>query len=287
MGLPLKLLELYLNAASWLFETGKKIIRGLVNGIIRIAPDVWKWFTDLPGTIKEKIGNAVGWLVEKGKDIIEGIITGIGEAAVGIWNFFTGLPGTIIEKIGAVASEIVDIGKDIAGWILDGIQAGWHTITDWIGKAISILNPFDDQSLGEVIDQEIGEKIIERINALFGISSPSKVFQAIGENLMDGLRIGLETSAAPVAKTLKDMASQLQDAIPSDLLAQFDASANRQIAVQLAAVPLAVGVAPSIITQDNSTHRVEEGPTINMRNGPTAGEVVDEITWSQFVRQRS
>lgn len=102
---------------------------------------------------------------------ITGVLTRIGAAwdgakrkAEAVWN-------GILDYFGGIIEKFVGIGGDIVEGLKRGIANAWGSLTGW----------FTDKVGG----------LISGAKGVLGISSPSKVFAGIGENVVDGFRIGL------------------------------------------------------------------------------------------------
>lgn len=83
--------------------------------------------------------------------------------------------GDIIEAYLRLPKAMLNIGKDI----VMGLWNGMKSVMNW---------------LKEKIENSFVGTILGKVNDLFGRKSPSKVFAAIGKDLVRGLAIGIETS---------------------------------------------------------------------------------------------
>jgi hypothetical protein len=83
--------------------------------------------------------------------------------------------GDIIEAYLRLPKAMLSIGKDI----VYGLWNGMKSVMNW---------------LKEKIENSFVGTILGKVNDLFGRKSPSKVFAAIGKDLVRGLAIGIETS---------------------------------------------------------------------------------------------
>src|SRR5690606_32008036 len=72
------------NAAGWLVEKGKDILRGLYNGIVSFAQTVWDWFTNIPSVLWGLFKDAATWLIDAGRRIVKGLYDGIVKAPYNI-----------------------------------------------------------------------------------------------------------------------------------------------------------------------------------------------------------
>lgn len=102
-----------------------------------------------------------------------GIRSAILKALDAVVGFFRSLPGWILSALGNVGNILYNVGRDIVAGMLKGISDKWKDLTNWLGKAIG--------------------KLPKPVQKLLEIGSPSKVFQEIGENIVQGLALGLKT----------------------------------------------------------------------------------------------
>jgi tape measure domain-containing protein len=168
----------------------QKLITGGVNVILN-------FFTG--------IGRQIPKIIDKGVEVVGKLLQGISKALVkltgkgadAVINFLNGMADTIRTK----GPELRAAGYNVADALIDGI---WQGI------------------------EELGHKVVEKLGALvrllpgsvkkiLGISSPSKVFQEIGENTMAGLSKGIDKGADGVNKTMSVATSDILDTASTTL----------------------------------------------------------------------
>jgi len=169
--LPGKLLDLNRDSLEWLKTSGKNILTGLWNGIVEAASAVWTWFTELPGKIGNFFVNAINWLWDSGKNILTGLWEGIKSVFVSVQTWFRGIPTLIKNFFNRAREWLVNAGEQVVKGFLDGLKAAWSSVTSWVSE-----------HAGDVA-------------RIFGFAiqafSPSKVMYALGEQTMEGYRLGL------------------------------------------------------------------------------------------------
>jgi hypothetical protein len=86
-GLPGKVLTALGNAATTLYNWGKGVIQGMLNGFNAIWNDVVKFFMSLPGKILHALGikSPPQWAIDAGKHIMNGLGIGMNQAR-GAWQ---------------------------------------------------------------------------------------------------------------------------------------------------------------------------------------------------------
>ncbi len=152
-------------------DIGKNILEGLLGGLGEKITDVLKWFGDLPGKIKDKLGDAKTWIKDKGKNALEGLRSG--------WD------SVKESKVGQAAQKIGSYVKDKAGnatqWIkskgsdaISGLRSGWDAV-----KQNGFLN-----TVGQ-----IGNQVFNNIGNL-----ASKV-KSKGSDIVSGLKEGFNNNS--------------------------------------------------------------------------------------------
>lgn len=83
-ALPGKVIALFAGAGKWLFEAGKNVVQGLMNGVKSLLPSIGNFFLDLlPAFIREPFKKALGIRSPSkvfagfGKNIIQGLHKGL------------------------------------------------------------------------------------------------------------------------------------------------------------------------------------------------------------------
>jgi TP901 family phage tail tape measure protein len=177
------------DAASWLFSKGVDVVQGFINGYLNIIGQVTGFFTGLGGQIIGLLAGAVGWLVGIGEDVIRGLKNGI----VGFFERevrgFINIGQWIKDSVGDLSHLLVSVGEDIVRGLRDGISGAWHWVTDKVS--------------------ELTKLIPGPVRSILGIGSPSKVFMALGQNVSEGMQIGIEDGFTKVFSSLNSAATQM------------------------------------------------------------------------------
>lgn len=105
-----------------------------------------------------------------------GLWSGIGSAIQSAWSgilsFFGGIPNTILGFFSGIGSWLWNAGRDLINGLLNGIRSLAGTIGNFF--------------LGLLPDWIVGP-----FKAALGIASPSKVFRGYGQNIVQGLLLGI------------------------------------------------------------------------------------------------
>lgn len=225
-SLPSRIMGFLRAAGHWLMTTGMDLLRGLGNGIIAAATDVWNWFLDLPGKLWSLLKSAVTWLVNTGEDILKGMWNGIVSGAVAVWNWLLALPGEIWKLLKDAANWLVSTGMDLLRGLGDGIISGAEAVWNWFrslpgtiaGFAVNAVHWLEQAGkdiLNGLINgleaakdavvnklKDIANSAIKGFMSTFGIKSPSTVFHSFGQNIVQGLTNGIESSVGLIHRAM-------------------------------------------------------------------------------------
>lgn len=231
-----------IDVLTFLGEIGTQLISGFLDGVTGGKwTEIKKWFGDLPGEIKKKIGDVGKKLTDKGKSLMSGFKTGIDNIAPGIVTFFTGLPGSIVSTIGDVTKSLLDKGKNILQGLFDGIKNVFDKpdgvsnffsnlmetvkglIPDPLGALVGIgedvINGFiegiQNISLKPILETIFGTDLANAICGVLGIESPSKVTMEFGKYTTQGFADGLKDSGA--TWSVRSNAGSLKDEVTGGL----------------------------------------------------------------------
>ncbi|MDO8308560.1 MAG: hypothetical protein Q7V58_09445 [Actinomycetota bacterium] len=140
---------------DWIVEKFKLYKEAAIlawNAVKTAVMAVVDWFVD---NVWPKIQTAVE-LIKIG---FEGLKTRIEEIWNGITGFLSGMVGTFLE-----------IGGNIVQGIKDGFMAPWNAFLGWVEEQVN--------------------KLPDVVKDVLGIASPSKVFEAIGSDTIEGWIVG-------------------------------------------------------------------------------------------------
>ena len=209
----------YVTLMTSLLKALPQIISSLVAAIPQIISSLCSAITNRSGDMKTA-----------GTTLFKALGTGISSAAGSVKTIISNLVSNMITTIKTTVGNWAAVGGDLIVGLWNGIndKVGW--ILDRIGS--------------------VGSSIIAKVNKVFGRSSPSKVFAAIGADLAKGLDIGWTEGVKDVNKKIGD---DLTYKGSIDLGAAFDDStltkldnvasvAKGQVAVSASATPSLDGV---------------------------------------------
>ena len=170
-------------------QLGSNVVNGIINGVKSLASKAIPAIKNLGSSIIDAFKN-IDWR-QLGNAVITGIINVIATAfsfGSGVIQAVIGLAGSIVDAF--LSTDWLQLGRQIVQGLIDGIK----------GLASGAV----DAILG------VGDGIVAGLKNVLGIHSPSRVFKGIGENLMQGLAIGMKDSSGEVMETVDDIASELE-----------------------------------------------------------------------------
>lgn len=219
------------EAFNWLATTVEENAQEIRRTIDNLVTNVTTAFTKLPTELSKMFNNLLGvfnggfgnlktttqngvndqvstvtgarpMMFQAGTGLITSLSTAVAQAWPNVQAWFNGLPGRIRGAFGDAGSLLASVGRAIIDGLLNGLQSAWNAVANWVReKANWIKNTFA---------------------AAMRIRSPSKVFFEFGENIMEGLLLGLQSMSPAV-----DM--QMGDIIPTDGLGAASASGGMRM----------------------------------------------------------
>lgn len=179
-----EIIENVFKAIRVFLDTILNVIFGIIKFYIEAWSNIFKTGFNLIKTIVEGVINGIRDFVNGGFErMVNGAITAFNnlrDAAGRIWgdikSKITGFVTNIINAFGEIPTKMLDLGRNI----VEGIWNGISGLTNWFKD--KILNFFGGLLPGWVKD-------------VLGIKSPSKVFEDIGKDIVEGTARGLDTPA--------------------------------------------------------------------------------------------
>ena len=154
----------------------------LMTSLLQALPQI---ISTLVSAIPQIISSLVNAIVNRSGDMKSaGMEAGVSGAAGSVKTIISNLVSGFVTSVRNTVGEWAAVGRDLIVGLWNGIndKVGW--ILDRIGS--------------------VGSSIIAKVNKVFGRSSPSKVFKAIGGDLAKGLDIGWTEGVKEVNKKIGD-----------------------------------------------------------------------------------
>jgi hypothetical protein len=169
--LPIRIVAKLAGIGARLAVKGVEAIGGMYLGILRGAVQLFQWWGRLERRILSALGNVGAWLVSKGSALIGGFLNGQVRGWGRIASFLGSIGSRAVHAVGALGDALYDIGRQLITGFLRGIEDAWQHVTGFLGHA--------------------GGAVVSTAKKIFGIHSPSTVFREIGQNLSEGLALGI------------------------------------------------------------------------------------------------
>lgn len=128
-----------------------------------------------------------------GQDILDKIKNGISSTASKVINEMGKLASDAAKKF--ISYDWLGLGKSIIDGILKGLKENGSAIVDYL--------------------YGLGEQALDKIKAFFGISSPSKVMEEVGRNLILGWEGGMKRQAPQLIRTMREISATVLGIIVS------------------------------------------------------------------------
>ncbi|CAM4358314.1 phage tail tape measure protein [Bacillus manliponensis] len=167
-------------------------VMNLIKGIIQAA---WNFIKDvIIGAVRafanfvvenfNRIKNVVTSVLETIKNLVVNTFSTVRKAIIGA---FTGIVETVQNVFSQIGNIIKNVAKDAFSWgadIVKGIGEGMSSMFDWVVKKA----------------KGIASGIAGAVKDFFGIKSPSRLMMGYGNNITEGIAIGMEKMVPLVDK---------------------------------------------------------------------------------------
>jgi len=178
-------------------QTAMRVIMGIIKTVMQMITGDWEGAWTTIKDIALQIWEAIKTIVT---EFIEGVANAVGTTTAEIietwrknWEMAKLIVKTAIENIIKIVTdkvkEMYQVGYDLFMGMYKGIREAVKNIIKAVGKWI--------------------QDIIEEAKKRAGISSPSKVFEQIGRDMMGGLALGLNELAPAVQAQINAAVSPL------------------------------------------------------------------------------
>ena len=160
------------------------------------------------------------------------ILTAIGQFVLDVVAFFIQLPLDILAELGLLPDGVGGIIEDVVAFFTDlvtDIPAALISLPgELFAKGVEIVQGLIDgvKSLaGNAVDSVVGvgEDILGGIGDFFGISSPSREMEDIGEDVMGGWISGVKNQTVALLSIFREMAQAITELVGAMLKEMTDA----------------------------------------------------------------
>lgn len=179
-----------LEALPLIVEAGIELLVSLIHDLPTIISTIVKALPQLiNGIINAIVGN-IDKFIEAGIKIFVAIVENLPAIIAGIVEAIPQILDAIIEALGDGIEGMADAGENLLKGIWQGISDGtkwlWEKLKEWCGS------------------------LVDKVKELFGIHSPSKIFEnMIGKNIVLGMEVGIDKNVPKMIKNTEDALSGL------------------------------------------------------------------------------
>ena len=219
VAIIIALCDAIIKSIPKIVECAGKLLDALLVFIVKYAPKLVDAGMKIIIAFLDGIARNIGKVVEKAVDVIDAFLRGIGkegprivDAAFDmIIDFIYGIGDAIEENTPLLMDACVDLGKSIVRGVVKGLGSIGGEIWDGICG--------------------VGNKIKSGFKSFFGINSPAKEMEFIGQGIDEGIVVGLEEYTGAVIgatekvgdaaiKSMSNAISGISDVVDSDIDAQ-------------------------------------------------------------------
>lgn len=203
--------QLHLDAISLIFNTAVGAVQTLLTGtwslvqswivdpvssaastVSTLLGNIVTWFTELPGKILNALSGFATLLVQSGTDLIDGLFDGVLAAWQVLLSFLGEIGDRIVNMFAGAGSWLYNVGRAIMQGAVDGIRS----------MASSLAQSAID----------VAQSAIDAVGGFLGISSPSRVFYEIGQDVGVGFALGIESTQGIVGTAARELAATAETA---------------------------------------------------------------------------
>ena len=170
--------------------------------------DIVSFFTGIPGDIMSALSSLGSDIEGVAKTAWDDFTTAVKTGWDNEVSFWTGLPGKILSALGDAGTWLLDVGKNIMEGLLKGIENGEQDVINGI--------------------KQVGSDVLNAAKSVLKIFSPSHVFADIGGNLMEGLAVGISSTAGLPKAAVSAATSGLGLSVPTAYSAGINGSSGAQ-----------------------------------------------------------
>ena len=179
--------------APKILAAGVQIIAALAKGLIQAIPTLVANIPEILNAIVN-VFLAFNWL-----NIGKQLVTAIGNGIKGAGSFISSSAKTIVDTlyngVKQLPQTMLNLGRQMIQGLINGIRGMIAGVKDNIA--------------------EVASGAVSTLKNILGIHSPSRVTKDIGENLMQGLAIGMKDGSGEVMETVDDLAAELENRFQS------------------------------------------------------------------------
>lgn len=230
--------EAFKSLTGTITNVGKEIVGGLSKGISGAWNSVSSTVSGIVQKIPQFFSNLPQNLSNVGQNIMGKLSSGMSTAWSKGSSFLSKIGTSIGNAFSKVPASMQTIGSNISTGLSNGISKGSHYVSEGMKAISGFVNTFAsdldkakesmiviggnlltglrngivqkaNEALGAV--KQAATNVVNAVKGVFGVHSPSKVFEEIGEDLMEGLAVGIDENGDTVETALTDFVKSSED----------------------------------------------------------------------------
>lgn len=231
--------EAFKSLTGTITNVGKEIVGGLSKGISGAWNSVSSTVSGIVQKIPQFFTNLPQNLSNVGQNIIGKLSSGMSTAWSKGSSFLSKIGTSIGNAFSKVPASMQTIGSNISTGLSNGISKGSQYVSEGMKKISEFIRNFAsgldkakdqmvtiggnlltglrngivqkaNEALGAV--RQAATNVVNTVKGVFGVHSPSKVFEEIGENLMEGLAVGIDENGDTVETAITALSKNGKDA---------------------------------------------------------------------------
>lgn len=182
------------EAVVGFFRNLRDNITQLISRLWQFYRNIWQRMFDFVRNIVQRIRdfvtNGFNALRDRASNAVQSLRDSVRNGLDNVVAFVRDLPARILRGLGNMGRLLFDKGRDMINGLLNGAR--------------SLL-----KNIGKFFVDMVPSWIRGPFERALGISSPSKVFAALGENVIEGFMQGIDAQERPLQRMLGDLGTDI------------------------------------------------------------------------------
>ena len=203
--------QLMWNFAVEVFNGIRNAISTAVTAAAQFLTSAWNTIRTTTQTVFTTVSTTITQFMTSAKNVITSAVTTAKTTAVAQWNTMLSVCKTVFSSLHAHITSTIQTATSYLA------SVSWYSI------GVNLMQGFLNglRSLMSTIWNEVVEfvrRCTEAVRNALGCHSPSRVFAEIGQNLDEGLIVGMKTGLPELLRSGAEMAGSLADAVRPEAL---------------------------------------------------------------------
>ena len=211
-GIISKLVKTIVANLPTVLKTGTEMLLNLIKGIQDRLPDIVSTGVELLGKLVQGIADNLPALIHGAGELIrtfwKAIIDNLPQILEAGGRLLKALLNGILQYVAEVATTAMELANELITTLknTDWLSVGKNIIDGMTEGFMKFWNNLSDQVVSAM------QNLWDSVRSFFGISSPSKKFEWIGEMNVEGMEKGFEDQQASLIRTVHNVFDTVPDA---------------------------------------------------------------------------